>query len=225
MNILIVDDDPELLDHLKAALERNHYWVETAEDGDTALDKIFDNAYNLILLDVMLPHLDGLGVLKEIREAEINTPVLMLTARGDVQDRVKGLDTGADDYLAKPFSMSELMARIRAMLRRDGQKDPVLKAGSLHLDTVSRTVTINGVELKLTAKEFSILEFLLHNKGRVVSRFNMAEHVWGDNFDPFSMSNFVDVHIKNLRRKIKSQKGETSIRTVRGIGFIIDPDQ
>lgn len=224
MNILIVDDDPELLDQLKAALERNHYQVETAEDGDTALDKVFDNTYNLILLDVMLPRLDGLGVLKEIRNAGINIPILMLTARGDVQDRVKGLDTGADDYLAKPFSMSELMARIRAMLRRNGQKDPVLKTGSLHLDTVSRTVTCDGAALKLTVKEFSILEFLLHNKGSVVSRFNMAEHVWGDNFDPFSMSNFVDVHIKNLRRKIKFEKGQTPIRTVRGIGFIIDPD-
>lgn len=225
MNILIVDDDPELLDHLKTALERKNYQVETAEDGDTALDKVFDKTYNLILLDVMLPRLDGLSVLKEIREAGINIPILMLTARGDVQDRVRGLDKGADDYLAKPFSMSELMARIRAILRRNGQKDPVLKAGNIHLDTVSRRVTRDGIELKLTAKEFSVLEFLLHNKGSVVSRFNMAEHVWGDNFDPFSMSNFVDVHIKNLRRKIKSEKTGTFIRTVRGIGFIIDPDQ
>lgn len=225
MNILIVDDDPELLDHLKTALERKNYQVETAEDGDTALDKVFDKTYNLILLDVMLPRLDGLSVLKEIREAGINIPILMLTARGDVQDRVRGLDKGADDYLAKPFSMSELMARIRAILRRNGQKDPVLKAGNIHLDTVSRRVTRDGIQLKLTAKEFSVLEFLLHNKGSVVSRFNMAEHVWGDNFDPFSMSNFVDVHIKNLRRKIKSEKTGTFIRTVRGIGFIIDPDQ
>lgn len=225
MNILIVDDDPELLDHLKTALERKNYQVETAEDGDTALDKVFDKTYDLILLDVMLPRLDGLSVLKEIREAGINIPILMLTARGDVQDRVRGLDKGADDYLAKPFSMSELMARIRAILRRNGQKDPVLKAGNIHLDTVSRRVTRDGIQLKLTAKEFSVLEFLLHNKGSVVSRFNMAEHVWGDNFDPFSMSNFVDVHIKNLRQKIKSEETGTLIRTVRGIGFIIDSDE
>jgi len=224
MNILIVDDDPELLDQLRSALERKYYRVEIAEDGDAALDKVFENTYDLILLDVMLPRLDGLGVLKEIRAAGINTPILMLTARGDVQDRVKGLDNGADDYLGKPFSMSELMARIRAMLRRNGQKDPVLKSGSLQLDTVSRKVFMDGVELKLTTKEFSILEFLLHNIGSVVSRFNMAEHVWGDSFDPFSMSNFVDVHIKNLRRKIKSKKDEALIRTVRGIGFIIDQD-
>ena len=224
MNILIVDDDSELLNQLKGSLERKQYRVETAEDGDTALDKVFDNVYDLILLDIMLPRLDGLSVLKEIRKADINVPVLMLTARGDVEDRVKGLDNGADDYLAKPFSMSELMARIRAILRRNGQKDPVLSAGSIQLNTISRKVFRDGIPLQLTGKEFSILEFLLYNKGSVVSRFNMAEHVWGDNFDPFSMSNFVDVHIKNLRRKIKSEKGGTLIRTVRGIGFIIDED-
>lgn len=225
MNILIVDDDSELLDQLRSALERKRYRVDTVEDGDAALDKIFDNSYDLILLDVMLPRLDGLSILKEIRGGGINTPVLMLTARGDVEDRVKGLDNGADDYLAKPFSMSELMARIRALLRRNGQKDPVLKKGSLKLNTVSRNVSLDGEPLQLTAREFSILEFLLHNKGSVVSRFNMAEHVWGDNFDPFSMSNFVDVHIKNLRRKIKSENGDSIIRTVRGIGFIIDEEE
>lgn len=225
MNILIVDDDPELLDQLKTALEKKQYRVETAEDGNTAMDKVFDNSYNLILLDVMLPRTDGLSVLREIREAGINIPVLMLTARGDVQDRVRGLDYGADDYLAKPFSMSELMARIRAILRRTGQKNPVLKAGPVVLNTVGRTVTLNGKPLQLTAKEFSIFEFLLLNKGSVVSRFNMAEHVWGDNFDPFSMSNFVDVHIKNLRKKINPGNHRSLIRTVRGIGFIIDEDQ
>lgn len=224
MNILIVDDDPELLEQLRTVLERKHYRVQCAEDGDTALNKIFDESFDLVLLDVMLPRMDGLSVLKEIREADINVPVMMLTARGDVQDRVRGLDNGADDYLSKPFSMSELMARIRAVLRRNGQKDPVLKTGKIRLDTVSRKVTRSGKEIRLTAKEFSIFEFLLHNKGSVVSRFNMAEHVWGDNFDPFSMSNFVDVHIKNLRRKIKPEKGGTVIRTVRGIGFIIDED-
>lgn len=199
--------------------------METAENGEEALDKIFDNAFNLILLDIMLPRVDGLSVLREIRNADINVPILMLTARGDVEDRVKGLDNGADDYLAKPFSMSELMARIRAVLRRNGQKDPILRAGSLRLDTVGRKVTRDGVHIQLTVKEFSILEFLLINKGNVVSRFNMAEHVWGDNFDPFSMSNFVDVHIKNLRSKIKSEKHGTIIKTVRGIGFIIEENQ
>lgn len=222
MNILIVDDDLELLEQLEKALKRKQYRIETAVNGEQALDKIFSISYDLVLLDIMLPRRDGLSVLKEIRQAGLNIPVLMLTARSDVEDKVKGLDYGADDYLSKPFSMAELMARIRAILRRDGNRDPVLTAGSIELDTVSRRVTRNGDPLSLTTKEFSILEFLLHNKGSVVSRFNMAEHVWGDEFDPFSMSNFIDVHIKNLRKKIKSHKDVEIIRTIRGIGFIID---
>jgi len=222
MNILIVDDDLELLDQLTTSLERKRYRVETAVNGEQALDKVFAGSYDLILLDIMLPRLDGLSVLKEIRQAGLNIPVLMLTARSDVEDRVKGLDYGADDYLSKPFSMAELMARIRAMLRRDGKRDPVLLAGPIKLDTISREVTRNGKLLDLTAKEFSILEFLLHNKGSAVSRFNMAEHVWGDDFDPFSMSNFIDVHIKNLRKKITPHGDIEIIRTIRGIGFIID---
>jgi DNA-binding response OmpR family regulator len=224
LNILIVDDDSALLDHLRWALERKHYHIETAENGEIALNMIFDSTYDLILLDIMLPRMDGLSVLKHMREAGLDTPVLMLTARGDVEDRVKGLDYGADDYLAKPFSMAELMARIRALLRRDGKRDPVLKAYNLSLNTISRRVLLNNEPVNLTAKEFSILEFLLHNKGSVVSRFNMAEHVWGNEFDPFSMSNFVDVHIKNLRKKIASayDRHPSIIRTIRGIGFIID---
>ncbi len=222
MNILIVDDDLGLLDQLRTSLERKRYRVETAVNGEQALDKVFAVTYDLILLDIMLPRLDGLSVLKEVRQAGLNIPVLMLTARSDVEDRVKGLDYGADDYLSKPFSMAELMARIRAMLRRDGKRDPVLSAGSIKLDTISREVTRNGKQLDLTAKEFSILEFLLHNKGSAVSRFNLAEHVWGEDFDPFSMSNFIDVHIKNLRKKIKTHKDLEIIRTIRGIGFIID---
>lgn len=222
MNILIVDDDLDLLDQLRHSLEKKNYRVETAENGEMALDKIFALPYDLILLDIMLPRLDGLSVLKEIRGAGLNIPVLMLTARSDVQDRVKGLDFGADDYLAKPFSMAELMARIRAMLRRDGKRDPLLIAGPIQLDTICRRVTRNREVVNLTAKEFSILEFLLHNQGSVVSRFNMAEHIWGNDFDPFSMSNFVDVHIKNLRKKITPPGESEIIRTIRGIGFIID---
>ena len=222
MNILIVDDDTELLEQLRTSLEKKQYRVETAANGEQALDKIFEITYDLILLDIMLPRLDGLSVLKEIRRAGMDTPVLMLTARSDVEDKVKGLDYGADDYLSKPFSMAELMARIRAMLRRDGKREVVLTAGNIKLDTVSRTVTGHDKPLSLTTKEFSILEFLLHNKGSAVSRFNMAVHVWGDDFDPFSMSNFIDVHIKNLRKKIKTRDNVDIIRTIRGIGFIID---
>lgn len=222
MNILIVDDDTGLLAQLKTTLKRKHYGVDIAENGEQALDKIFDIPYDLILLDIMLPRMDGLSVLQEIRKAGMDMPILMLTARSDVQDRVKGLDYGADDYLAKPFSMAELMARIRAMLRRKGNKNPILEVGTVCLNTVKRTVLMNGEQIHLTAKEFSILEFLLHNKGSVVSRFNLAEHIWGEEFDPFSMSNYVDVHIKNLRKKITAYEEKPVIRTIRGIGFIID---
>ncbi|MGD9685400.1 MAG: response regulator transcription factor, partial [Desulfobacter sp.] len=174
------------------------------------------------LLDIMLPRMDGLSVLKEVRKAGMDMPILMLTARSDVQDKVKGLDHGADDYLAKPFSMAELMARIRAMLRRKGNRTPLLEVGPVCLDTAKRQVTLNGEEVHLTAKEFSILEFLLHNKGSAISRFNLAEHIWGEEFDPFSMSNYVDVHMKNLRKKLTSQGELPIIKTIRGIGFIID---
>ena len=222
MNILIVDDDTGLLSQLKTTLKRKNYGVDTAENGEQALDKVFDTPYDLILLDIMLPRMDGLSVLQEIRNAGMDMPILMLTARSDVQDRVKGLDYGADDYLAKPFSMAELMARIRAMLRRKGNKNPILDVGAVRMDTVKRSVFVNGEQIHLTAKEFSILEFLLHNKGSVVSRFNLAEHIWGEEFDPFSMSNYVDVHIKNLRKKLAAHEDEPVIKTIRGIGFIID---
>jgi DNA-binding response OmpR family regulator len=146
----------------------------------------------------------------------------MLTAKGDVKDRAKGLDLGADDYLAKPFSLDELLARVRALLRRSGsQSEPVLQVLDLQLDTVSRKVTKGGKPVELTPREFSILEFLLYNKNRAVSRFSLAEHVWGDDFDPFNMSNFMDVHIKNLRHKIGDSGHGKIIRTIRGVGYII----
>jgi DNA-binding response OmpR family regulator len=157
-----------------------------------------------------------------MRQIKIDAPVLMLTAKGDSTDKVKGLDLGADDYLSKPFSMDELLARVRALLRRSaGQCQSVLEFGELALDTVKRKVTMGGKPVELTPREFSILEFLLHNKDRVVTRFSLAEHVWGDDFDPFSMSNFMDVHMKNLRHKIGDTGNARIIRTVRGVGYII----
>jgi DNA-binding response OmpR family regulator len=222
MKILIVDDEQSLLDQLKRALEGQRYMVETAMDGEEALDKLFETPFDLIILDIMLPKRDGLSVLREIRQAGMITPVLMLTARGEIDDKIKGLDLGADDYLPKPFSLDELLARARALFRRSGgQVDSVLQVKDLRLDTVSREVTKGGRPLELTAREFSILEFLLYNKNRAVSRFSLAEHVWGDDFDPFSMSNFMDVHIKNLRRKIGDSGHGTIIRTIRGVGYII----
>lgn len=222
MKILIVDDEQELRQRLRQALRNQQYLVETAKNGAEALDKIVDNdSFDLIILDVMMPGQDGLTVLQEIRSAGINTPVLMLSALGDLDDRIRGLNRGADDYLGKPFSMSELLARIRAMLRRGRERNPVLACGPISLNTVSRAVTLDGQPVPLTAKEFAILEFLLYNKGRVISRFNLAEHVWGDNFDPFTMSNFIDVHMKNLRQKIKKDNRDAVIRTIRGAGYMI----
>jgi DNA-binding response OmpR family regulator len=222
MQILVVDDDLDLLHELTHVLQEEKYKVDTAADGKQALDKLFEHLYDLVLLDIMLPKIDGLTVLREMRQNQINTPVLMLTAKGDVDDKIKGLDSGADDYLAKPFDMAELMARIRALLRRSGEnKDIHLRIDAIDLNTKTRQVTKDGKLLELTPKEFSILEFLLYNKNRIVSRYSLAEHVWGDEFDPFTMSNFIDVHIKNLRRKLGDTKEKKTIRTVRGVGFII----
>ncbi len=221
MRILIVDDEPQLLSQLSQSLSDQRYEIETAVDGEEALDRIFAAPFDLILLDIMLPKRDGLSVLNEIRQADIKTPVLMLTAKNSVQDKITGLDQGADDYLAKPFSVAELMARVRALLRRDKvHGGPVLKIKDLQLNTITREVTRGDTIINLTPKEFSIIEFLMYNKNRAVSRFNLAEHVWGEDFDPFSMSNYIDVHIKNLRRKIGDTKG-LIVHTIRGMGYII----
>ncbi len=221
MKILLVDDEPDIRDQIGSMLANQKYIINTANDGEEALDRVFDEPFDLIILDIMLPRKDGLTVLQELRQAEISTPVLMLTARGEVEDKIKGLDQGADDYLSKPFSGAELLARVRALLRRATENIvPVMKSGDAQLNTVTREVTVNGIPVHLTPKEFSIFEFLLYNKNRVVSRFSLAEHVWGEDFDPFTMSNYIDVHVKNLRRKINDASGDI-IRTVRGEGYII----
>ncbi|MFH0727166.1 MAG: response regulator transcription factor [Pseudomonadota bacterium] len=226
MKILIVDDEPELLEQLRRILVDRRYVVETVKDGESALDRLFETPFDLIILDIMLPRIDGFSLLKELRGADIKTPVLMLTAKSGVNDRVKGLNLGADDYLAKPFSVEELIARVGAILRRYGNlADPVLQVGDLKLNTIRREVTREGHLIELTPKEFAVLEFLLYNKNRVISRFNLAERVWGDNFDTFSMSNFMDVHIKNLRAKIGDAAGTSFIQTIRGVGYVIrDPE-
>ncbi|SHO53258.1 response regulator transcription factor [Desulfopila aestuarii] len=222
MNILVIEDEPDLLERLTSILTREHYTVVTASDGKEGLEKIWDDRYDLILLDIMLPHVNGLEVLAELRAAGIQTPVLMLTAKGDISDKVIGLNLGADDYLAKPFSLAEFLARVRALLRRSTSASPIIEAGHIQLNTNTREVLSDGKVLPLTAKEFGILEFLLHNKDRAVSKFTLAEHVWGDEFDPFSMSNFIDVHIKNLRKKISAGGKPALIVTVRGFGYRLE---
>ena len=223
MKILIVDDEPELLEHITYVLKDQNYCVDTAVDGSEALDRLYGTTYDLVVLDIMLPKIDGLAVLKQIREAQITTPVLILSAKGEVKDKTRGLDLGADDYLAKPFAKAELLARIRSMLRRAGTTaDPLLKVVNVELNTITRQVSRNEEPIDLTPKEFCILEFLLYNKNRTVSRFTLAEHVWGDEFDPFTMSNFIDVHINNLRKKISPGNSKPLIRTIRGVGFIVE---
>lgn len=221
MRVLIIEDEPELRAQIAETLRQQNYTVDTAGDGVTGLERACTEPYDLLILDIMLPVQDGFAVLREMRAEQVATPVLMLTARVEVEDRVRGLDLGADDYLLKPFSMAELLARIRALLRRSHtQASPLLTVGDIHLDTGTREVTRSGRPVSLTPKEFALLEFLLYNRNRAISRFNLAEHVWGDAFDPFTMSNTIDVHIRNLRRKVDDQAGEVIV-TVRGIGYMV----
>ncbi len=222
MRILVIDDETALVQQLRTMLEAERYLVDTAPDGEIALNKLNNNSVDLIILDIILPKLDGLSVLRYIRENEQGTPILILSALGTIEDKITCLDLGADDYLSKPFSPAELMARVRALLRRHSNlKGHRLTAGDLELDIKSRELYKAGQLIILTSREFSILEFLLYNKNRVISRFSIAEHVWGEAFDPFSMSNFIDVHIKNLRRKIDSPGQSSLIHTLRGLGYII----
>ena len=221
MRVLIIEDEPELRAQIAETLRQQNYTVDTAGDGVTGLERACTEPYDLLILDIMLPVQDGFTVLREMRAEQVATPVLMLTARVEVEDRVRGLDLGADDYLLKPFSMAELLARIRALLRRSHtQASPLLTVGDIHLDTGTREVTRSGRPVSLTPKEFALLEFLLYNRNRAISRFNLAEHVWGDAFDPFTMSNTIDVHIRNLRRKLDDQAGQVIV-TVRGIGYMV----
>jgi DNA-binding response OmpR family regulator len=222
MRILVVEDQEPLANRIKDTLANERYQVDLAFDGDTGLEKALLEDYDLVVLDILLPGLDGIEVLKQIRESGAKVPVLMLTVKDQVQDKVAGLDAGADDYLTKPFATPELLARIRSLLRRKSDaKVSILTAGDLSLDTNLREVTRGGDAIELTRKEYSILQFLMYNKNRVLSRLSIAEHVWGDNFDLFSMTNFVDVHVKNLRKKINDDGPDRLIQTVRGVGYII----
>ncbi len=222
MRILIVEDEESLALRIKNVLESEKYQAEVAFDGESGLEKALTEEYDLILLDILLPRLNGIDLLKEIRREKISTPVLLLTAKDRIEDKVAGLDAGADDYLTKPFALPELLARVRSLLRRISEvKTSVLSAGDLEVNTHTHEVKRGGKPINLTTKEYAILEFLLYNKNRVVSRLSIAEHVWGDNFDLFTMTNFVDVHIKNLRKKIDDDREKKLIQTVRGVGYMI----
>lgn len=222
MRILVIEDEETLARRIENVFKREKYQVAVALDGSEGLDEALTETYDLVVIDILLPGMNGLDVLREIRQAGLKVPVLLLTAKDRVQDKVTGLDAGADDYLTKPFATPELLARVRSLLRRESDATTsVLKVGDLEVSTSSREVRRNGEIISLTPKEFSVLEFLLYNKNRVVSRLSIAEHVWGDNFDMFTMTNFVDVHIKNLRKKLRDEEEKKLLQTIRGVGYTI----
>lgn len=226
MRILIIEDEESLARNISDVLIKEGYLTDIALDGEQGLKKGLSEEYNLLILDILLPKLNGYEVLRELRRQKIKTPVLILTIKDSIDNRVEGLDSGADDYLIKPFAIPELLARIRTLLRRNSEdKSATLEAGDLVLHTSKREAFINDKLLNLTPKEYSILELLLYNKNRVLSRLAIAEYVWGDNFDLFTMTNFVDVHIKNIRKKMDELSDEKIIKTVRGIGFIVEESE
>ena len=218
MRILVVDDDQRLCDTLKRGLEENTFAVDCVHNGEDGEIYGSESVYNLIILDIMMPKKNGIEVCRNLRARNINTPILMLTAKDEVDDRVKGLDTGADDYLVKPFSFTELLARVRALLRRrDQSRSPELKAGDLTLNTVTHEVQWKQKPINLTSKEYAILEYMMRNPNAVISRTVIEEHAWDYNFD--SMSNLVDVYVRRLRQKIDPVRGKDIIETVRGAGY------
>ena len=216
MRLLVVEDEPDLRNVVATALREEGYAVDTADDGREGLYKATTWDYDAVLLDVMLPIQDGWQVLQSLRKVK-TTPVLMLTARDTVQDRVRGLDTGADDYLVKPFQLAELMARVRALIRRSaGQPDPEITVGPLKINTAAQSVINNGETVPLTAMEYSLLEFLVRHRGKLVTRTMIYEHLFDESDD--SLSNLVEVHVSNIRKKI----GTDLIKTRRGQGYMID---
>ena len=222
--ILLVEDDRFLRRACEASLRQRGFAVVPAMDGEEGLLLATATQYDLIILDIMLPKLDGLGVCRKLRDERKTTPILMLTARESVEDKVAGLDTGADDYLTKPFAFTELLARVRALLRR-GSVMPAgrFKALDLELDPVSHRVWRAGQEITLTNKEFALLEFLLRNANQVLTRTGIIEHVWDVHYD--SMTNIVDVHIRALRAKIDRNFSPPLIHTVRGVGYVLKTEE
>ncbi len=217
MKILVVEDESELAEILIEALEADFYSVDLAADGETADEFMAINDYDAVVLDWTIPAPDGLELLRRWRQQGKETPVLMLTGRSDVMDRVGGLDTGADDYLTKPFSLVELLARVRTLLRRRGRTLQAMTVGDLVMDRPARRVTVAGVEISLSPKEFGILEYLLSRADEVVTRADLAEHAWDDSFD--AMSNVIDVTVYRLRKKIDGGRDQRLLHTIKGVGY------
>src|ERR1700716_3023253 len=220
MRILLVEDEARMAQAIKRGLRQAAYAVDVARDGEDALYQASINDYDAVILDVMIPKRDGFEVCRELRAQGSRIPVLMLTARDAVEDRIGGLDTGADDYLTKPFEFGELLARLRALLRRGPVLAPaVLRVGDLELDTHAQRATRAGREVALTTREYALLEFLARNAGRVVGRAEISDHVWDDNYDP--LSNLIESYINRLRRKLDAPGLRPLIHTRRGAGYVL----
>jgi len=220
MRILVIEDEKKVARFIKRGLEEAGYLVDSAADGEEGLYLAEIDDYDLIILDLILPRKNGLEVCKELREQNIKVPVLILSARDSVEDKVTGLDMGADDYLTKPFAFSELLARVRALLRRGESMVPVkLQVADLAMDTVTHTVNRAGKEIKLTSKEYALLEYFMMNVGKVLTRTMLSEHVWDYTFDTFS--NVIDVYINYLRNKVDRDFEPKLIHTVRGVGYVM----
>jgi DNA-binding response OmpR family regulator len=221
MRVLVVEDERKVASFIRQGLEEEGHSVEVASDGLTALDLVTGSpGYDLVVLDVMLPRLDGFSVLKKLREHRVPSPVLLLTARDTVSDKVAGLDLGADDYLTKPFAFDEFLARVRALLRRgQAPAPPVLRVADLTLDPATRQVRRGSKTVSLTTREYALLEYFMRNAGRVLTRPMIAEHVWGLDFD--AESNIIDVYIGYLRRKIDAEGLPPLLQTVRGAGYAL----
>ena len=217
MRVLVVEDEPDLLEGLLKALREDGYAADGAAEGEDGLYKAQNYEYDAVVLDIMLPRIDGWELLRELRKTK-KTPVLMLTARDAVRDRVRGLDTGADDYLVKPFDLSELLARLRALIRRSAsQADSCLEIGNVVIDTAARTVLKQGERVPLTAREYALVEYLALHRGKVVTRTTLYDHLFDEN--DATLSNLLDVHVSNIRKKL----GHDFITTRRGHGYCIEP--
>jgi len=218
MRLLLVEDQKKMVTYIKKGLENNSFSVDFAYDGEKGEYMAMYGEYDLIILDIMLPKKDGIQVCRLLRKSNINTPILMLTARDGIEDRIIGLDSGADDYLIKPFAFGELLARVRALLRRPPKKDPeVFTSQDISIDNATLQVKKGSEILNLTLKEYSVLEYLLRNKGKVLNREQLIDHCWDFAYDSFS--NIVDVYIKRLRKKLDNKNGEKYIQTIRGLGY------
>ena len=223
MKILLAEDEVDLNNVVTRYLKKNGYSVDSVLDGEEALDYLEYSEYDLVILDIMMPKVDGFEVIKKLRDKGNHTSVLMLTARDSADDKVKGLDLGADDYIVKPFDFNEFLARIRAVVRRKyGNSSNKLVIGDLILDTSEKSVTRAGKQIELTGKEYEVLEYLMQSKNRILSRDQIKEHVW--DFDYEGDSNIIDVLIKNIRKKIDIEAGKQIIYTKRGLGYVIKED-